>query len=297
LNPTTLTQAKDDFDKARNKAFLSKIQNFLHPDRDKLLSFNDVKNIIKPRNEVYMGLKQVPIELIVGSEGRYQDFNKYFLPKRDFLRSRWESVDGAVIESVTLPPIKLYEIGGVYFVRDGNHRVSVAKAQGVEMIDAEVTSLSSDVAIKPGMGVPELRKEVIRLERDAFERRTSFAELTGCTTLNFSATGRYDVIYNHILVHKYYINEGITGEIPFAIAMFSWYHTVYMPIIKIIRQSGTVKHFPGRTESDLYVFIVKRWDELKKQYGDSTPPEAALRDLLTNKKQLSDYELSAGVGA
>ncbi|MCL2810196.1 MAG: transcriptional regulator, partial [Treponema sp.] len=72
-------QASMDFSRARGKAILSQIQNFLNVDRDRLLSFNDVKDILKPKNEVYMGSQTVPIKLIVGSEGRYHDFNKYFL--------------------------------------------------------------------------------------------------------------------------------------------------------------------------------------------------------------------------
>ena len=144
-------QASEDFSKARGKAILSRIQNFMNPDKDKLLSFNDVKDILKPRNETYRGMQVVPLELIVGSEGRYRDFNKYFLPRSEYLRQRWERVDMARLKDIILPPIQLYEIGGVYFVRDGNHRVSVARSQGSGSIDAEVISLSSEIKIDPSM--------------------------------------------------------------------------------------------------------------------------------------------------
>jgi hypothetical protein len=284
INQTARLQAADDWEKVRNKAFISRIQHFLRPDKDRLLSFNDVKDILKPKNEIYRGLQVVPINLIVGSEGRYQDFNQYFLPKRDFLRGRWESVDTAVLSDITLPPIKLYEIGGVYFVRDGNHRVSVAKMQGVESIDAEVTSLESNIKLTPGMSVDAMKKAVIKMEKDAFEAKTHFSKLTGCTTLDFSTTGRYDVIYNHILVHKYYINLGVKEEIPFDTALVSWYQSVYVPIIRIIREEGICKKFPGRTESDLYTFIVKRWDYLKKRYkNDGLPAEEAVNDFVKNQ--------------
>jgi hypothetical protein len=271
-------QAAEDFNKARTLAFLSKIQHFLSPDKDRLLNFNDVKDILKPRNEVYQGIQVVPIKLIVGSEGRYQDFNKYFLPKSDYLRNRWERVDEALIESVILPPIRLYEIGGVYFVRDGNHRVSVAKAQGVESIDAEVTSLSSEVTITPSMTSDDLRKAVIKMEKTVFYEKTDFEGLTGCKTLDFSMPGRYDVIYNHILVHKYYLNEHFDGELPFFDALVSWYNNVYEPIIQIIEEEGLCAEFPKRTPSDLYVFIVKRWDFLKEKYGVTYSATDAARD-------------------
>ena len=140
-------QAEQDFNRARNRAVLSRIQHFMNADKDNLLSFNDVKEILKPRNEVYRGMQTVAINKIVGSEGRYRDFNKYFLPRSEFLRARWERVDRAKIRDIPLPAIQLYEIGGAYFVRDGNHRVSVARSQGAMDIDAEVTSLSTEIHI------------------------------------------------------------------------------------------------------------------------------------------------------
>jgi hypothetical protein len=224
---------------------------------------------------VYRGSQTVPINLIVGSEGRYRDFNKYFLPRSEHLRNRWERVDEAHLRDIILPPISLYEIGGAYFVRDGNHRVSVARAQNVEFIDAEVTSLSTEISIKPSMTTDELRDAVIKYEKTIFYEKTKFGELTGCDKLDFSAPGRYDVIYNHILVHKYFLNEKQTGEIPFPDALVSWYNNVYSPVIVIIREQWLLANFPGRTESDLYVWIIKHWDFLKKKYSGYSLAEAA----------------------
>ena len=267
--------AQADFSRARGKAVLSQIQHFLNTDRNKLLSFNDVKDILKPRNEVYRGNQVVPIKLIVGSEGRYHDFNKYFLPKREHMRQRWQRVDEAHIKDIILPPIQLYEVGGVYFVRDGNHRVSVAKAQGVEFIDAEVTSLATEINIKPSMTTDELREALTAYEKNIFYEKTEFGELTGSNKLDFSSPGRYDVIYNHILVHKYYLNENNEEEIPFSDALVSWYNNVYNPVIAIIREQWLLVNFPGRTEADLYVWIIKHWDFLKKKYGTYSLAKAA----------------------
>jgi hypothetical protein len=221
-------------------------------------------------------MQVVPINLIVGSEGRYRDFNKYFLPRSSHLRNRWVRVDEARLTDRILPPIQLYEIGGVYFVRDGNHRVSVARSQGTEQIDAEVTSLSSEIPLSADMTTDDLRSALIKYEKKIFYDKTDFGKLTGCEDLDFTATGRYDVIYNHILVHKYYLNECLPGEIPFPDALVSWYHEVYEPVIDIIREERLYLHFPGRTPSDLYVFIVKHWDFLKKKYGVYSLPLAAL---------------------
>jgi len=276
MDSDVITQmAYSDFSRARGKAMLSQIQNFLNTDRDKLLSFNDVKGILKPKNQVYMGNRTVPINLIVGSEGRYHDFNKYFLPRKEHMRHRWSKVDEAHIRDIILPPILLYEIGGVYFVRDGNHRVSVAKLQGVEFIDAEVISLTTEINIIPSMTTDELIAELIKYEKNIFYGETLFGDLTDYWDMNFSSPGRYDVIYNHILVHKYYLNEDIKEEIHFNNALVSWYNNVYSPVLKIIRDHWLLVNFPGRTEADLYVWIIKHWDFLKKKYGTYSLYKAA----------------------
>jgi hypothetical protein len=275
---SSVVEAAEDFNRARTRALLSQIQNFMNTDRDSLLSFNDVKEILKPKNQIYRGMRVVPLKLIVGSEGRYRDFNKFFLPRAEHLRARWERVDLARIRDIALPAIQLYEIGGAYFVRDGNHRVSVARSQGMEALDAEVTSLSSEIPIKPGMTTDQLREAVIGYEKRIFYEKTEFGELTGDQNLDFTTPGRYDVIYNHILVHKYFLNQEREGEIPFAEALRSWYEQVYSPIIKIIREEWIVLNFPGSSPSDLYVWIVKHWDFLKKKYGIHYSLSAAARD-------------------
>lgn len=268
-------QAEEDFTRARNKALFNEIQNFLNPDKSRLLSFHDVKKILKPKNEVYIGMKTVPIQKIVGSEGRYQDFDNHFLPKASNLRQRWERVDEAHLNDVVLPPIQLYEIGGLYFVRDGNHRVSVSKAQGVQYIDAEVISLQTEIMLKPGITPENILSEVIQYEKRVFYGETGFGDLTDDWNLDFTSPGQYDVIYNHILVHKYYINTGIKEEIPFNDALVSWYKNVYQPVMHAIKKKKLLKKFRSRTASDLYVWIIKQWDDLKQKYGIEYSLDAA----------------------
>ena len=272
------TQAAEDFNRARNRAFLSKIHNFMDSERDNLLSFYVVKDILKPNNQVYLGMQAVPIKLIVGSEGRYRDFNKYFLPRSEFLRARWERVDIAQIKDIPLPAIQLYEIGGAYFVRDGNHRVSVARSQGVEEIDAEIISLSSEIKITPSMTQEDLKAAVINYEKKIFYEKTAFEELTGDKNMNFTTPGCYDRIYAHILEHKYFLNQDFKEEIPFSDALVSWFKEVYNPIIKIIVEEKLCRNFPGKSPSDLYVWIVRHWDFLKKKNGVHYPVSHAARN-------------------
>ena len=262
------TQSEEDFAKARNKALFNEIQHFLTPEETRLLSLSEMKKLLKPTGEVYQGVKAVPVELIVGSEGRYKDFDNHFFPKSIHLRQRWENVDRAHLEDVILPPVNLYELGGLYFVRDGNHRVSVAKAQGVESIDAEVVSLQSEIKLKKSTTIGQMIKQVIQYEKRVFYGETNFGDITDCWNLDFTATGQYDVIYNHLLIHKYYINQNQETEIDFQTAVESWYKNVYLPLLSVIKKHHILRKFRGRTPFDMYVWIIKYWDELKQKFGN-----------------------------
>ena len=268
-------ETSEDFAKARNKALFNEVQHFLNPDEATLISFSDIKKLLRPNEESYKGMQTIPVKLIVGSESRYQDFDNRFFPKRMHLKARWEHIDMAHIKDINLPPITLYELGGVYFVRDGNHRVSVAKAKGIEFIDAEVVSLQSEIKLNPGDSLQKMTRQVINYEKRVFYGETGFGDVTDYWVLDFSAPGQYDVIYNHILTHKYYINMNLTEEIGMDKAMLSWFRSVYLPVIAVIDKHRTMKHFPNRTKGDMYVYIIKYWDEIKMKFGNGYSLENA----------------------
>jgi len=272
------TMTRHDFSRARMKESLGRILALLKPQKDEMLSLGDIRSLLRPESETYKGMQTVPLDKIVGSEGRYRDFNRAFLPRHDKLMRRWMRVDEAHYRNVILPPIKLFQIGGAYFVRDGNHRVSVAKAQGAEFIDAEVISLSSEIALTPDMTRDEIRRAVIGFERRKFFETTKLDKHRPDCTLEFTEIGRYDEILSHIREHKWYINLDKANEIPFDEAAVSWYDTVYTPIIGIIREAHLISRFPGTTEADLYVFIGKHWGELNARYGPLFTLEEAAED-------------------
>jgi len=85
------------------------------------------------------GLQTVEVRRILGSEGRSRDFDRHFLPLRKCTRERWTSIAAAQLMGIPLPPVSLIQVGERYYVRDGHHRVSVARALGQEYIEAEIT--------------------------------------------------------------------------------------------------------------------------------------------------------------
>lgn len=266
----------NDFDKARQREVFLQIISILKNEENELFSFDDVKSILKPKSSTYKGVIPVKLSHIVGSEGRYNDFNKLFLPKSRHLRNRWERINRAHYEDIILPPILVYELGGLYFVRDGNHRVSVARMQGNDFIDAEVIGLNAEIKLDPSMSMEQVKEAVIKFEKKRFLSCTKMDKYRPVEDLNFTYIGRYDDIINHINGHKYYLNLDKKEEIPFKDAMLSWYDNVYLPIIQLVHEEKILSRFPGRTESDLYVWICRHWDHLKGSYGQNYPLKEAV---------------------
>lgn len=272
-------QANEDFAKARSRGRMQSLVDAIQWRNADLLSLYEVTNLIKPKRETYVGIKTIPVDKIIGSEGRYHDFTSAFYPKRDMLRGRWESIDRAHKTYVNLPPISVYKLGEWYFVRDGNHRVSVARTQGVEYIDAEVVELDTEIKLQPGMTMRTLRKSVVDYERASFIEEYQPEDYLDMDQISFTSPGMYPEMVNHILVHKYYINQDIKEEIPFSVAAKSWFDNVYTPIVREIRRDGLLATFPGKTEGDLYLWIVRHWDNLKNSTGNqSVSITAAARD-------------------
>jgi hypothetical protein len=144
-------RAETDFSLARLKAFLNRIRSIVTGQPRELLSYAEVKKSLHISGPIYRGVEDVPIKDIVGSLNRYHDFDRAFLPARSDIAPRWENVYLAIYRNIGLPPVILYKVGHVYFVVDGHHRVSVAREQGMETIEAEVRECTSKVNITPDL--------------------------------------------------------------------------------------------------------------------------------------------------
>jgi hypothetical protein len=136
-----------DFTRARHRAFLHRLKARLRgdPSSTSSLSFEEIRKVLGVSNKVRIGRRVVPVERIVGSVGRYGDFDRAFLPAKASVGEKWKRIDRAFHRGQELPPVMLYKVGEAYFVEDSNHRVSVAHYQGVEWIDAEVVELRSSI--------------------------------------------------------------------------------------------------------------------------------------------------------
>lgn len=229
-----------------------------------LLSFDQVQELLRSRQELDRGTQTIPIASIVGSVGRYRDFDRAFLPLEGADAGRWQRLDVALNELRPLPPIDVYKVGDVYFVSDGNHRVSVAKANGAVSIDAHVTEVESRVPLTPDVDIDNL---IIKAEYAHFLEATDLDQARPEQSIELTEPGRYKILLEHIEVHRYYLGLQWSREPALPEAAASWYDAVYLPIIQAIRETGVIKEFPQRTEADLYLWVAYHRERLRERYG------------------------------
>ena len=263
-----------DFVKAHRHAVFQNIFSTFRWSNPDLLSFYEVTKLIKPESEAYKGMQTIPVRNIIGSENRYHDFSSAFYPKNISLQRRWESVDAANLDDVILPPISVYKLGQWYFVRDGNHRVSVARSKGIEFIDAEVVELTSKIQLEEGITLNEIRHRVVAYERQRFIEQFNPTYLP-MDRIVFTAPGSYPEMVNHILVHKYFMNQNQKEELTFEQGAIDWYQNVYLKIAEAIENEHLLVEFPGQTEADMYMWLVRKWDEMKRLDEKATENDAA----------------------
>lgn len=139
------------------KAFFDTLSARLSKQNSELLALTDMRSLVGTTGVHFCGVQSVPVDRIIGSEDYTQDFTRNFFPKNPALKHSWEMIDKACYDSVELPPIKLIEFGGVFFVRDGHLRVSVARSiKATRCIDAEVIQLITDISLEPGVNKQEI---------------------------------------------------------------------------------------------------------------------------------------------
>ncbi len=272
INSMLSQTAKDDFDQAMRKGFWRAFSSWFNGKGNRLLPFDEVRRLLPYQGQHYLGMRQIPLRQIIGSVGRYQDFDGAFLPRHADLSSRWVSIDIAHLQDVILPPIEVYKIGDAYFVKDGNHRVSVARERGQAEIDAYVIEIDSPVPVDESTNIDDLIREI---EQNDFDKRTQLNALRPEARIELSLPGAYRNLIDHIETHRWFLGERWNRPVSFHEAAISWYDEVYMPLIQVIREQGTVNEFPGRTEADLYLWIIEHMWYLREELNKEVSLEDA----------------------
>ena len=272
-SPIAQSESREKWNQARRQAFFQRLSSSLgltkQPDR--LLSFEEVQEKLRLNQSAYRGLQQVPLSQIVGSVGRYHDFTRTFLPLVESDGMRWRRVAELQFDT-GLPPIELYKVGEAYFVKDGNHRVSVARQFGMETIEAYVWEYQTPVG---GISATaELDELIVKAEYRAFLDRTELDITHPDQNIILTEPGMYPELELEIEFFRANL-ERIDGEPrTYPEAASAWYDMIYTTAVEIIKESGVLSQFPGRTEADLYVWVSRHRKELVERYGE----QVLLRD-------------------
>lgn len=249
---TGLVTALRDFRRARLKADMERLVARLSGKPVNLLPYDAVRQQLKASITSQRELKEIPLDSIVGSVGRYTDFTRSFLPLSDSVQARWANIELRATTMQGLPPIEVYQIGQVYFVIDGNHRVSVARQLEATHIEAYVTQVRTKVPLTPDVDIDDVIAKARYLE---FLERTGLDRLRPDADLSTSVPGQYRILDRHIALHRYFMSLEQQKEIPYEEAVTNWYDEVYLVVVEAIRQQKLLEAFPGRTETDLYLWV------------------------------------------
>jgi hypothetical protein len=284
-------QSRADFQRARFKSFKNRVWDSLSGQRTTLLSYDDIKEKLHIGGPIYRGMQTVRVDQIAGSLNRYHEFDRVFLPASENLATRWQSVNRAFYQDVSLPPVVLYKVGQVYFVVDGHHRVSVAREQGQIYIEAEVRECSTRVNI-----TADIKPEDLQILEDKvhFLERTSLDSVKPESNIKLTIPDGFDRMLEHIAVHRYFMGLDLQRDISEEEAIADWYDRVYMPVVNIIRETNILKEFPNKTEGDLYLWVLDHQHYLVSEEGHTLqPPVDAARNFVEVKHKKSTRKKSS----
>lgn len=278
MNETDILEGKLKFTNAHRKAFFSDVLSALMGKPTTLLSFDDIKHRLHLHNEHYKGLQDIQLHRIVGSVGRYHEFTARFLPKNGQMSERWSRVYAQMHTLQGVPPIEVYQIDDVYFVRDGNHRVAIARELGDTSIEAYVTVLPTPIDLEPNMR---------RQDWDTAEAYAYFLEQTGLDDTRpaqeriwLTAPLRYAELVEHIRVVAHMLCQECGEDVSLQDAATHWYDHIYAPVIELVRKYDMVDATGARTEADLYVWLVAHFGQLREMTQGKTS-DYSLSELLT----------------
>jgi uncharacterized ParB-like nuclease family protein len=201
------------------------------------------------------GIQSIPLDRIVGSVGRYKDFDNHFRFKQNIPSERLQKIREAMREGKLLKPVELFQIKNEYYVSDGNHRISAAKELGHNEILARIVEFipSEDT-----------------LDGFLYRERAEFADLTQLPAeITLTEVSQYDCLLEQISDHQEYLKREQGHPVKFQEAALDWYRTIYRPLVKIIKRERLVDSFPERTVADLYAYItLHHWKQSRRrQYG------------------------------
>ena len=245
--------AQGDFSRARRARVLAAVGRRLRFEPDDVnyvLPFEEVVEALGRVSEEDLGLQTVPLDSIVGSVDRTRDFDRDFRPTTTRVRSRWQRIAEAQRRGESLPPVSLYRIGDLHFVRDGHHRVSVARSLRRTDIDAYVTEVHTRIV--PGRDVRIADLPLKSHERLFFDRVPLDAERR--KRIEVSDPWDYGVLAEGVEAWGFRAMQGRRTYLDRPTVARMWFDEEYVPVVEMLTAAGFRER--GETETDAYMRIV-----------------------------------------
>ena len=283
------SQAVEDFHRARRRASIYRVLASWAGKSPDLLSYDAVREDLKATETPITERREIPLDSIVGSVGRYSDFTRGFLPRSPSDEGRWAQVKVAVSDPAGVPPIEVYQIGDAYFVLDGNHRVSVARDLGASHIEAYVRQVETRVPISPDDQPDDL---IIKAEYADFLEQTALHKLAPDTGFEVTSPGRYTYLLQQIRAQQRHLESAEGREVSFAEAVEDWHSNTYQPTLDVIQERGLLRDFPGRTETDLYIWLTQNLEILEQDLGWQVEPDTAASVLAEDRSPRVSHRIS-----
>ena len=283
--------AVHDFQSAHLRAKLQGVLARVTGKSNELLSYEEIASKLKLQGRSDKGIQMIPVDAIIGSVGRYTDFTRTFFPRRPEDQQRWARVKAISLDPVSegLPPIEVYKVSEVYFVLDGNHRVSIARQENWKTIQAHVIEIQTDIPLTPDVQPDEL---IVKAEYANFLAQTGFNRTREPIDLKLTIPGGYQKLLDEICTRRRQMDEEQHKQCSLQESAESWYREIYLPFAEAVRERGMMRWFPNRTITDLYVWMTEHREELEKDLGWSIRPEAAATAMIQNKSRRATAEES-----
>ena len=263
--------AARSYSRARRRGRWRRLARRLAGRPTELLRLDEVQDRLPQTSQSYLGLRTIPIDLIVGSVDRGVEFDRDFGPVSSRSGERWRRL-AEVFPAGDFPPIDVYELGGGYFVEDGHHRVALARHRGAEFIDAIVTRVYSPVTLTEDVDAGDL----IHLQEERnFLARSGLAVSRPTARVQFSRPQGYAQLLE--LVQAFGYARSIAAEhllAPPAVAA-AWWDERYLPAHEAIRREGVQEAFPYRTDGDLFLIVHAQRQDLSPGYEAVSLVDAA----------------------
>jgi hypothetical protein len=219
--------------------------------RDRLLELDEVERRLKPFGRRYLGVHPIPLDAVVGTDSRAGSFTRDFKPLHAASRDRMRSLEKAFAE-VGFPPIVTVKLGEAYFVIDGHHRVALARRDGGEMIDADVTELISSVPLPAGADMLDV---VIRELERIFLEDSGLAKGSPDARIAVSRPSHYLELLENIQVHGYHMMRGHDRVLENAEIAADWYDSIYTPTLAAIDRLQLRRIYRDSPPGDLFLVL------------------------------------------